>query len=441
MSTRLLRASLASLMLTLLLSCGGGGADSASGGASQNGTSVQGESASGSNSPGDGSSTGDSGSNDGSTSTASGGDDAGVGSGGTGVSTADAGTSVGAVDGMGSIIVGGLRYDVDQAEVDLRDDTELKIGMSIAVTGPMDADFVSGTARRLSSATELRGPVSSIDPAAGTFEMMGGTVSVDEGTVWGDLRGIADLMVNTTVQVWGLPTAAGALRATRIETRSPGTTPIATGMVAQLDPVSATFMLGGLRVSYASASFGPGLTAAGLADGLTVRVRADQQTVPGQLEAARIERWYWIPKQAGIAVQVEGVISDFASQGAFRVLGTAVDASAAQVAGGQAAKLGDGVKVVASGTLSADGTLLASKIKIRHIPGGGALPSYSLIGKVTNYQLPADFRVRGQKVDASAPDVVFENGTAAQLANGVDVTVQGTRIVNDVLIATQVRFD
>ena len=46
---------------------------------------------------------------------ASGGDDgSGVGSGGTGVSTADA-TGVGAVDGAGSIIVNGLRYETGSA--------------------------------------------------------------------------------------------------------------------------------------------------------------------------------------------------------------------------------------------------------------------------------------------------------------------------------------
>ena len=440
MSTRLFRASLASLMLTLLLSCGGGGGgDTVSGGASQNGTPVQGEGAAGSGSSADGGSTGGSGSTDGSTSTAGGGEDSGVGSGGTGVSTADAGTSVGSVDGMGSIIVGGLRYDVDQ--IDPAVVAELKIGMSIAVTGPVDADFTSGTARQLSSAAELRGPVTGVDPIGGTFEMMGSTVSVDEGTVWGDLQGIAGLTVNTTVQVWGLPTAPGSLRATRIETRIAGSTPIATGIVAQLEPATATFMLGGLRVSYASASFGAGLTAAGLADGLTVRVRADQQTVPGQLEAARIERWYSIPKQAGVAVQLEGVISDFASQGSFRVLGTTIDASSAQVTGGLSEKLGDGVKVVASGTLSADGTLVASKLKIRHMPGVGALPSYKLIGTVGNFVSVSDFRVRGQKVDASGPDVIFKNGTAGQLANGVNITVQGTQVINGALIASQLHFD
>ncbi|RST45851.1 hypothetical protein EJI01_28525, partial [Variovorax sp. MHTC-1] len=67
---------------------------------------------------------GSSGTGGGGTSTASGGDD-GVGSGGTGVSTADA-ASVGGVDGAGSIIVSGLRYDTDTAVIHLEDATSLQ---------------------------------------------------------------------------------------------------------------------------------------------------------------------------------------------------------------------------------------------------------------------------------------------------------------------------
>ena len=52
----------------------------------------------------------------------------------------------------------------------------------------------------------------------------------------------------------------------------------------------------------------------------------------------------------------------------------------------------------------------------------------------------ADFRVRGQPVDASGSSTVFENGTAANLANGQRVTVVGDRVVNGVLIAQRVTF-
>ena len=58
-----------------------------------------------------------------------------------------------------------------------------------------------------------------------------------------------------------------------------------------------------------------------------------------------------------------------------------------------------------------------------------------------NFSSPASFRVRGQPIDASGPGVVFVNGTAANLRSGVQVRVEGSRVVNGVLIATRVVFE
>jgi hypothetical protein len=49
--------------------------------------------------------------------------------------------------------------------------------------------------------------------------------------------------------------------------------------------------------------------------------------------------------------------------------------------------------------------------------------------------------LKGQRVDASGAGVGFTNGSAASLSNGAKVTIIGDRIVDDVLIATQVTFD
>jgi hypothetical protein len=462
MNTGFFRGGLISLLMFFLLSCGGGGEGGSGGGAASLGTSsaasgsaagaagtgttdaagtgTTGTTGTASSSGSAGGSTGASGNTDGSTSTASNGDGSGVGSGGTGVSTADAATSVGAVDGFGSIIVDGLRYNVDNAAVSLRDTAALQIGMTVAVNGPVDASFVTGVATRVTSAAELRGPVSAIDPVGGSFVVMGTTVTLDDGTVWGDVRSVADLVAGTTVQVWGLPATPGVLRATRVEQQVATTAPLVSGTVQQLDAGAGTFVLGGLTVGYRSASFGSGINAGTLANGLIVRVRADSQAVPGRLDATLVENWYVVPTLAGTPVQLEGVITGYASLGSFKLLGTAVDASAAQITGGVAASIGNGVKVSVSGVLS-NGVLVATQLRIRHIPGAGALPLFTVIGPVSAYASAADFRVRGQKVDASAPGVVFVNGTVANLANGAGVTVVGTQVVNGVLVANQVTFN
>src|SRR4029077_10704635 len=133
---------------------------------------------------------------------AAGGDDgSGVGSGGTGVSTADA-TGVGAVDGAGSIIVNGLRYATDSTTANIQDAAAgLQLGMSVKVTGPVDAEFTNGIARRVESAADLRGPLASVDLKLGSFVVLGTTVIIDDATVWADASGLAALVPGRTLQV------------------------------------------------------------------------------------------------------------------------------------------------------------------------------------------------------------------------------------------------
>ncbi|MBO9646962.1 MAG: hypothetical protein J7605_00510 [Variovorax sp.] len=438
---KLLRLGLAPLFFALLLSCGGGssspGGISNAGGSAVTTTAAAGSGSSRNESPaGDGSTSASSGGSDnGSTSTAANGNgngDSGVGSGGTGVSTADAGTSVGSVDGIGSIFVGDLRYDIDQAQLDLRDATQLKIGLTVAVMGPVDAAFTSGTARQVASMAQMRGVVDSVDVAGSSFQMLGSAISVDSNTVWADLAGLPAVSAGMQLQVWALPIGPGSLRATRIESQALAATPLVSGVISQLDVGGSTFQLGSLVIDYRLAT----LPAGGLANGRIVRVSSASPPAAGRLDASAIDGWYALSSVKGAPVQLEGVMSNFASTASFSLMGTPIDASAAQVTGGQAQHLGNGVTVVASGTLSDAGVLVATKLKIRHVPGGGALPSFNLIGPITDFNSLADMTVKGQRLDASAATIV---GTG-QLANGVKVSVQGSQVVGGVLLATQLAF-
>ncbi|MBS0341828.1 MAG: hypothetical protein JSS56_15000 [Proteobacteria bacterium] len=452
---KFLRAGLGSLMLVFLLSCGGGsevGGGSVSGSLTGNGVTLGGSSGGdgtggGGSSSGSGSASAGGGSDGGSTSTAGNGTDdgSGVGSGGTGVSSANAGTSVGSVDGMGSIIVDGVRYDIDKTDptmIDLRDATGWQLGMTVAVTGPVDADFATGTALKLKSMAQLRGAVDAVDTTASTpnFQLLGSTVSVDDETVWADLAGLAGLSAGTQVQVWALPVAPGLLRATRVETQAiAGTTTLVTGMISGLDSAGSTFMLGNLTIDYHLAS----LPADALANGRIVRVEAVQPPAGGRLQATSVEAWYALSTVKDAPVQLEGVITDFASKASFKLMGVTIEGPAAAVTGGQENKLANGVRVVAAGTISqTTGALVATKIKIRHIPGGGALTTYyDLHGTIDNYVSPSNMRVRGtsgvQRVDISAATI---SGTGT-LANGQKVRVQGSKVVSGVLQVTALTYE
>jgi hypothetical protein len=310
--------------------------------------------------------------------------------------------------------------------------------MSAKVTGPVNADFTSGIARRVDSAADLRGTPSSVDLAQGSFVILGTTVTTDEATVWADAAGLAAIPPGTTLQVWGLPGAPGILRATRIEQRGPSAA-ILTGTVQNLDPLRHTFTLGGFTVDYSAAVLSGSPDGSALADGTLVRVRANT-VLPGRLQATLVQWWYPVPRANATPVQLAGLVTDYAGLGSLRVLGVPVNAASAQITGGLASAVGNGVKVQVGGIMS-NGILQASKLRIRHVPGAGGPASFTLIGIVGNFASAASFQVKGQPVDASGPDVVFVNGTVANLGNGVNVNIEGSRVVNGVLIATRVSFE
>lgn len=443
---------LVALSTVFVLSCGGGGGSS-EGAPLVGSTSVVEEASSpdwgfaagaGSNSGGGegGSGSGTSGASassgsTGGTASASAGDPGGVGSGGTGASASagDSGDSgVGGVGGVASIIVNDVRYSTAGAILRLRDTSKLQLGMTAKVNGPTNADFTAGNAMEVESAADARGVLTAVDANNGNLAVLGMTVSTDATTVWGNLPGVGALLPGTTVQVWGLPSGPGLLRATRVEHVAVGT-PILSGVVQNLDLANQRFLLGGLTIDFSQTTLPATLVA-----GANVRVRASAPPVSGVLRASSVELWYPVSLRDGARRQLGGVVTDFSGLASFRILGTPVDASSAQVSGGPAEAIANGVELDVAGTVN-NGSLVASKIRIKKTPGGTTTASFTAKGTIGAFKSIADFKVKGQGVDASGAGVQFVNGTVAGLGNGSKVTVVGTRIVNDVLIATQVILD
>jgi len=436
------------LTMAALVSCGGGGsgvpsaAGSATGAADQpsqqsllDRTVLPAVPAGGGGGPGDTGATG-TGSSGGGTSVAGGDDGSGVGSGGTGVSTADA-TGIGSVDGAGSILVNGVHYKTDGAVVALDDVPGLQLGMTAKVVGPFDTDLTTGSAKRVESAIDLRGLVSSVNVQQASFTILGTTVTTDDGTVWADARGIADVATGATLQVWGLPAAPGTLRATRVEVHASGT-PILSGVVQNLDTVARRFSIGGYAIDYGQATLRGGTGRLPFANGVLVRVRANVAGA-GLLVASAVQWWYPPPIANGTPLQLAGVVTDFTSLGSLRLLGMPVDASAARVSGGPSGSVGNGVRVIVGGVLS-NGVLQAKTLKIRLVPGTGGQPSFTLTGVISTFNSIADFSIKGQPIDASGQRVNFANGSAANLGAQVRVMVEGSRVANGVLIADRVTF-
>jgi hypothetical protein len=361
----------------------------------------------------------------------------GVGSGGTGIEAGSAMSySAGSVRGLGSITVNGIRYETDSATVELRDASELKLGMTVEVLGSVSPTEPEGTASHVVSAAELRGVVESVDAGSIRFTVLGIGVQGDAATALEGIGGVGELRPGDAVQVYGLPGEGSELRATRVERLGAAGENIASGAVSQLDTKGRSFRIGNLRVDYAGAK-----VAMPLAPGQVVRVRGTPDASPGVLNARTVEPWsLLLPAAQEVLVELSGLVSAFEGLDDFELAGVRVRAEQAQITAGSAAAIGSGVSVTVTGRM-VDGVLVASRVALQHVAGTGGPVAFSLMGPVAAYQSPSSFMVQGQRVNAGSAEVVFVGGTAAALHNGLQVKVLGDRVIEDVLIATEVVFE
>jgi translation initiation factor IF-1 len=208
----------------------------------------------------------------------------------------------------------------------------------------------------------------------------------------------------------GTPPSSGTLEGTITEFASP-----------------ARFKVDGQYVDAMQAQFQGG-GASDLANGRRVGVAGT--LTGGVLVASRVE---FKSAPPATTLEVEGAITDYVSAARFKVQGQSVDASKATISGGTAADLGNGRKVGVVGAVS-DGILHASKVEIKDAP---ALTEASVKGVITDFVSVANFMVAARKVDASV--AIFEHGSAADLANGRKVEVEG-RLNGVILVAKKVAF-
>ena len=128
------------------------------------------------------------------------------------------GVAVGPIDGFGSVIVNGIRFDTSDTQFSIDDGVggqdDLSVGQVVIVRGSIDDDGLNGTADSVEYDDAVEGPIDagSIDLAAGTFSVLGQRVRVTTTTVFDDsiqpqsLDGLAE---GDVVEISGLPDADG----------------------------------------------------------------------------------------------------------------------------------------------------------------------------------------------------------------------------------------
>ena len=188
-----------------------------------------------------------------------------IGCGGGGGGASDAGGSaftVGTINGFGSIIVDGVRFDDSRAQVVDDDDqahdrSELKLGMTVEVLSDrvqVASAGASAHASHIRFGAEIVGPVEALDAAAKQLTVIGQIVDVTDTTVFEDdlTGGLAALVVGDIVEVHAqFNSANGHYVAKRIEKKAQVNFFRLRGVVSNLDTTAKTFHIGGATLSYA----------------------------------------------------------------------------------------------------------------------------------------------------------------------------------------------
>ncbi len=309
----------------------------------------------------------------------------GGGSSGSGITpgTTTSGVTSGEIEAFGSIIVNGVKFEVEGAQVETEHGVttiisgatqtqHLHEGMQVEVEVEFNDDGKTGTATRIVIDDELEGEVTglSTDPSGiVTFQILGQTVKampgsthIDDTVLNGQLANLADGMF---VEVHGLPDGNGTIQATFIEWKAATLTDFnnlpgnegefeATGTITTI-PGANQFTMGSLLVDYTGViPDGP------LAVGTLVEVKGTLNA--GTLEATRVHVEDGFG--ANLAkIEVEGLVRDLTAT-TFTLKGQLVDYSSATFYGGTSADLANGLKVEAEGPIVA-GTLQAVKVKFK----------------------------------------------------------------------------
>jgi len=326
--------------------------------------------------------------------------------------------SEGPIEGLGSVIVGGVRYDDSTAIVEDEDGnsaarSELQLGVTVEIDASHVRNLVA-RALRIRFGAEIVGPVSKVDAGASTLVVLGQTVEVNDTTVFSkDLPAtLAEIQVGTVLAVHALYVEeSGHYIATRLDARPNAPVYRLRGPVSDLDKNAKTFRIGPELISYANIA--PAELPSELANGLRVRVRLDRIQVNGTWIALSVRHGLRRIDDRGF-VHLHGIVSAFTSSARFEVNGIPVDASDASFPDGTAG-LGLSARVHIDGRID-NGVIIARKVEL-HDHANHHAYRFELHGEIGELDGNAKtFTLRGQTIHYALaaivpPGSVIENGS------------------------------
>jgi uncharacterized protein DUF5666 len=319
--------------------------------------------------------------------------------------------SSGVVTGFGSVFVNGVRFETSSAAFTINGkpgtQADLRVGDVVKIHGHRDGSG-NCTADRIDFDDLVKGPVTSADAAAGMLVVLGQTVLVDADTSFDDNipgASLAGLAAGDIVEVSGMRRADGDIQATRVEAKPAGTVFEVTGVASAVDTAVHKLNVTALVVDYSAATV-QNFPTGQPRNGDLIEARGNSVNAGGELVASTIElkRDDDDDRDAGMEVEIEGLVTRFVSVSDFDVAGKPVTTtSTTRFENGTAADLALNVKVEAEGQVNASGVLVATKVQFKR-------------------QASARIEARVDSVDRAANKLVVL---------GIDVTVNANTRVED----------
>lgn len=288
---------------------------------------------------------------------------------GGGITTPKPKVSKGPISGFGSIYVNGVRYDTDSAlfliDGALGSESDLTVGQVVSVLGTVSDDGV-GTAYLVTFEDLVDGPVSTVDVDSSSMTVMGQVVLVDDDTVFalgGPSAGLDSIAANVRVEVSGYVDSQGRIVAASVRAGDATHGFDISGTVEYVDEHNRRLGINGLAVDFGNAGI-YGLDAEQPRAGDTVEILGAGYDESGTLIASGVYAGNsGLVAISGIDAEIEGVITGFHSLSEFDLSGTRVRLTwGTAYVNDWVFGLSPDRKVQVSGTIDANGTLVADEI-------------------------------------------------------------------------------
>jgi hypothetical protein len=275
--------------------------------------------------------------------------------------------AIGTVDTSGDgLQVNGVPYDTSHTHVTVNgrpgDVSQLRSGHVVAVHGSRKGPTVVADDIVLDS--DVRGEVTAVDPASGSFEVLGQTVQLDDQSILDPRLQPSGIIPGTWVKVSAYERADGIFVASRVDLDLAPDQLQVRGVVESLDPRRRTLRVGELTIDYSGAK-----TQGPIAKGAIVLARGIQPQSGGSLFASSLDVVGDVGRP-GEHGDVRGIVTAFTTATDFEINGQPVQADSHTVYALHGQPLGANLEVRVTGRFDSTGVLIARKVEADALPPG-----------------------------------------------------------------------